>query len=80
MAFKLNLNKNTDLEQLDCRENKLTSLDVTKNTKLKILDCSDNFTTRYLVNKTCVNLHQPLVSAATIGFSGQLAGFSVTHR
>ena len=32
----------TNLTDLDCSNNKLTSLDVSKNTNLKILNCSNN--------------------------------------
>lgn len=41
-----------------------------------VLDCTDNFATRYLINSACVQCKQVLISAAAIGFSGQLAGFS----
>lgn len=40
-----------------------------------ILDGSDNFTTRYLMNETCLKLKKPLVSAALVRFEGQLATF-----
>lgn len=41
-----------------------------------VLDCSDNFATRYLVNEVSVTTKTPLVSAAVIGFEGQLAVFT----
>lgn len=37
-----------------------------------VLDGCDNFTTRYLVNHICTQLHIPLISASAIGFQGQL--------
>jgi molybdopterin/thiamine biosynthesis adenylyltransferase len=37
-----------------------------------VLDCSDNFTTRHMVNASCVKHHLPLVSGAAIRFDGQL--------
>lgn len=40
-----------------------------------VLDCSDNFTTRFLVNDTCVKTAKTLVSGAAIRFEGQLAVF-----
>lgn len=40
-----------------------------------VLDGTDNFETRYLVNDTCFALKKPLVSAAVVGFEGQLATF-----
>ncbi len=38
-----------------------------------ILDGSDNFTTRYLVNATCVALGTPLISAAMSQWEGQIS-------
>lgn len=42
-----------------------------------VLDCSDNFLTRDQVNAACVRAGVPLVSAAAIGVSGQLAVFDL---
>ena len=44
------------------------------------LDCSDNFSTRYVINRLCKQLQIPLISAAVIGFSGQLIGLDFRHR
>lgn len=41
-----------------------------------IVDGSDNFTTRYLINDTCVNIGKPLVYGSILGFSGQVAIFN----
>ena len=41
-----------------------------------VVDGSDNFTTRYLVNDTCVALGKPLVYGSILGFEGQLAVFN----
>lgn len=41
-----------------------------------IVDCSDNFSTRYLINDTCVLLNKPLVYGSILGFLGQLAVFN----
>jgi molybdopterin/thiamine biosynthesis adenylyltransferase len=41
-----------------------------------VVDGSDNFTTRYLVNDTCVKLEKALVYGSILGFSGQLAVFN----
>jgi len=43
-----------------------------------VLDGSDNFGTRHLVNRTCMALKKPLVSAALGRFSGQVSVFSGT--
>ena len=40
-----------------------------------ILDGCDNFQTRFMVNRASVQLAIPLVSAAAIGFQGQLCSF-----
>ncbi len=41
-----------------------------------IIDGCDNFSTRYLVNDTCVKLKKPLISGSILGFEGQLAVFN----
>jgi len=38
-----------------------------------IVDGSDNFTTRYLVNDTCVQLGKPLIYGSILNFEGQIA-------
>jgi len=44
-----------------------------------VVDGCDNFLTRDLVNKACVAARVPLVSAAAIGLSAQLAVFDSRH-
>lgn len=41
-----------------------------------IVDGSDNFSTRYLVNDTCVSLGKTLIYGSILGFSGQVAVFN----
>ena len=41
-----------------------------------IIDGSDNFSTRYLVNDTCVQWKKTLVYGSILGFSGQVAVFN----
>jgi len=41
-----------------------------------IIDGSDNFTTRYLVNDTCVALNKPLVFGSIFKFEGQISVFN----
>ncbi|SHI41014.1 HesA/MoeB/ThiF family protein [Flavobacterium terrae] len=41
-----------------------------------IVDGCDNFTTRYLVNDTCVKLEKPLVYGSILKFQGQMAVFN----
>ncbi|MCP5361435.1 MAG: molybdopterin-synthase adenylyltransferase MoeB [Hyphomicrobiales bacterium] len=40
-----------------------------------VADCSDNFATRYAVHDACYAAGKPLVSAAAIGFQGQLSTY-----
>jgi adenylyltransferase/sulfurtransferase len=37
-----------------------------------VVDCSDNFTTRFMINRSCVNHSKVLVSGAAIRMEGQL--------
>lgn len=41
-----------------------------------IIDGCDNFTTRYIVNGTCVSLGKPLVYGSILNFEGQMAVFN----
>jgi len=41
-----------------------------------VMDCSDNFTTRYLVNDTCVSLGKTLIFGSILQFEGQVAVFN----
>lgn len=45
-----------------------------------ILDCSDNFSTRYAINRTCMKHRKPLVSGASIQFSGQASVFNFRNN
>jgi len=40
-----------------------------------VLDCTDRFSSRFAINRACVDTGTPLVSGAAIRFSGQLAVF-----
>ncbi|MCS7485355.1 MULTISPECIES: HesA/MoeB/ThiF family protein [Marinomonas] len=40
-----------------------------------VLDCTDNFTARQVINRACLSLKKPLVSAAAIRWEGQLVSF-----
>ncbi len=44
-----------------------------------VLDGSDNFDTRYLVNRTCVALQKPLISAAMSQWEGQISLYDPAH-
>ncbi len=47
----MDVSKNTALTNLECDENRLTTLDVSKNTRLKDLECSGNQLTMLDVSK-----------------------------
>ncbi len=40
-----------------------------------VIDCSDNFTTRFEVNRACVETRTPLVSGAVVRYEGQVGVF-----
>lgn len=42
-----------------------------------VLDCSDNFSTRFMLNRACVESRVPLVSGAAIRMEGQVAVYDV---
>lgn len=44
-----------------------------------VLDCSDNFTTRYALNRACLQFRKPLVSGAATRFDGQVTVFDARH-
>ena len=41
-----------------------------------IVDGTDNFTTRYMINDTCVTLNKPLIYGSIFKFEGQVAVFN----
>ena len=45
-----------------------------------VLDGSDNFDTRYLINKVCVSLGKPLISAAMSQWEGQISVYDTTNN
>ncbi len=45
-----------------------------------IADCLDNFASRFILSDACYYGQKPLVSAAAIGFKGQLASFMPYQR
>jgi molybdopterin/thiamine biosynthesis adenylyltransferase len=55
-------------------EQKVTSdlLDQLLPSTTVVLDCTDNFSSRHLINASCVKHKTPLVSGAAIRFDGQL--------
>lgn len=67
------LNSNTNIVALyqKCTEDIVTTVEKVD----VVLDCSDNLTTRFALNRACVQMKKPLVSGAAIRFEGQLGVF-----
>ena len=68
------LNSNVLIQEYPFFLNEANALSIIKEFDL-ILDCSDNFPTRYLINDACFTLNKPFISAAVMGFEGQLTTF-----
>lgn len=68
------INSDCRIHTLCARMNETNLKDTIKNTDL-ILDCCDNFTTRYHINRACIALKKPWVSAAAVRTQGQLSLF-----
>lgn len=72
------VSKLNPLIQVEAIQEKLTAENASKiiNRFDIIVDGSDNFSTRYLVNDTCVELKKPLVYGSILKFEGQIAVFN----
>jgi len=72
--FLQRLNSDIQIETIQSKANSalldelLPSVDV-------VLDCTDNFSTRHLINASCVKHHIPLVSGSALKFDGQVSVF-----
>lgn len=74
-ALRDQLLKNNDSIQIDVITQRLTEAALIKQIESAsvVLDCTDNFDSRFLINRCCWQAGKPLVSAAAIGFEGQLS-------
>lgn len=72
------VSKLNPLIQVEAIQEKLTAENASKIIEKYdvIIDGSDNFSTRYLVNDTCVKFKKPLVYGSILKFEGQLAVFN----
>lgn len=72
------VSKLNPLIQVEAIQEKLTAENASKIIEQYdvIIDGSDNFSTRYLVNDTCVKFKKPLVYGSILKFEGQLAVFN----
>jgi len=73
--FVENLNQQVTLNGIEEKLNERNAEEILSQYDV-IVDGSDNFSTRYLVNDTCVQLKKTLVYGSILGFSGQTAVFN----
>ncbi|SMO80927.1 adenylyltransferase and sulfurtransferase [Chryseobacterium rhizoplanae] len=73
--FVENLNHQVTLNGIEEKINEVNAQEIISQYDV-IVDGSDNFSTRYLVNDTCVKLEKTLVYGSILGFSGQTAVFN----
>jgi molybdopterin/thiamine biosynthesis adenylyltransferase len=72
--FLLGLNSGIRIETIEAKatssllDELLPSVDI-------VLDCTDNFSTRHLINASCVKHEVPLVSGSALRFDGQITVF-----
>lgn len=71
------LTKLNPLTQTTCIDHRLATEELSEHVAAAnvVIDCSDNFSTRFALNKACVQLKTPLVSGAAIQLEGQLSVF-----
>lgn len=68
-------NPNIHYKVYDERINKYNILEIISQFDL-VVDGSDNFSTRYMINDTCVSLNKTLVYGSILDFEGQFAIFN----
>ncbi|SFS45789.1 HesA/MoeB/ThiF family protein [Sphingobacterium wenxiniae] len=74
--FVQSLNSAINLIPIHAKITKANALDLIRDYDI-VVDGSDNFTTRYLVNDTCVILGKPLVYGSILAYEGQTAVFNL---
>lgn len=74
-TFVKNLNHQVEVIGIEEKINATNASEILSQYDI-IVDGSDNFSTRYLVNDTCVVLKKTLVYGSILGFSGQMAVFN----
>ena len=68
----LALNPDTTIQAVNQRLDEAALFGIVSEVDL-VVDCTDNFTTRFAVNRACVEHQVPLVSGAAIRMEGQVA-------
>lgn len=72
------LNPQAQIQPVVARANALLLQQLIESVDL-VLDCTDNYFSRSLINRVCLQLHKPLISASALVFSGQLAVYDFRH-
>ena len=72
--FLQQLNSSIEVEIIQSKAN-LSLLDEILPSVDIVLDCTDNFSTRQLINASCVKHQKPLVSGSALRFDGQVSVF-----
>ncbi len=70
-----NLNPNINMQSFEEKLTLENAKDIISNFDL-VVDGTDNFTTRYIINDTCVLLNKPLIYGSIFKFEGQIAVFN----
>lgn len=69
------LNPHITIQTFEEKISETNANEIIKNFDI-IVDGTDNFTTRYIINDTCVVLKKPLIYGSILNFEGQLAVFN----
>lgn len=70
-----NLNPNINIQSFEEKLTLKNAKNIIANFDL-VVDGTDNFTTRYIINDTCVLLNKPLIYGSIFKFEGQIAVFN----
>lgn len=73
-----NLNPHISMQVFEEKLSGINAKEIIKGFDI-IVDGTDNFTTRYLVNDTCVSLNKPLIYGSIFKFEGQIAVFNYNN-
>ncbi len=72
--FLQNLNSGIQIEAIQAKATESLLDDLLPGVDV-VLDCTDNFSTRHLINASCVKHSTPLVSGSALRFDGQITVF-----
>jgi adenylyltransferase/sulfurtransferase len=80
-ALSAKLSENNSAVDIECLNYRLTEEQLVDRlaSVSVVLDCTDNFQSRFMINRACLSANVPLVSAAAIGFEGQLSVYHPGH-